>query len=128
MDCSSPGSSVHGISHVIILEWVAISFPRESFWPRHWTCVSCMGRQILYQLSHKGSPRILEWVVFLYGVAHQAPLSMKFSRQEYWSGLPCPFPGDPPNSEIEMGLLVVPAPQAIYLPLSHRGSPYPFKR
>ena len=27
-------------------------------------------------------------------VAHQAPLSMKFSRQEYWSGLPCPPPGD----------------------------------
>ena len=31
-------------------------------------------------------------------VAHQAPLSMKFSRQEYWSGLPFPPPGDFPNS------------------------------
>ena len=30
-------------------------------------------------------------------VAHQAPLSMGFSRQEYWSGLPCPPPGDLPN-------------------------------
>ena len=30
-------------------------------------------------------------------VAHQAPLSMGFSRQEYWSGLPCPPPGDPPH-------------------------------
>ena len=30
-------------------------------------------------------------------VAHQAPLSMGFSRQEYWSGLPCPFPGVLPN-------------------------------
>jgi len=28
----------------------------------------------------------------------QAPLSMEFSRQEYWSGLPCPIPGDLPNS------------------------------
>ena len=27
-------------------------------------------------------------------VIHQAPLSMEFSRQEYWSGLPCPLPGD----------------------------------
>ena len=34
-------------------------------------------------------------------VAHQAPLSMEFSRQEYWSGLPCPPPGDLPNPGIE---------------------------
>ena len=30
-------------------------------------------------------------------VARQAPLSMEFSRQQYWSGLPCPPPGDLPN-------------------------------
>ena len=34
-------------------------------------------------------------------VAYQAPLSMGFSRQEYWSGLPCPSPGDLPNSGIK---------------------------
>ena len=34
-------------------------------------------------------------------VAHQAPLSMEFSRQEHWSGLPCPPPGDLPNPGIE---------------------------
>jgi len=34
-------------------------------------------------------------------VAHQAPLSMEFSRQEYWSGLPCPSPGDLPNPGIK---------------------------
>ena len=34
-------------------------------------------------------------------VAHQAPLSMGFSRQEYWSGLPCPSPGDLPNPGIK---------------------------
>ena len=34
-------------------------------------------------------------------VAHQAPLSMGFSRQEYWSGLPCPSLGDLPNPGIE---------------------------
>ena len=33
--------------------------------------------------------------------AHQAPLSMGFSRQEYWSGLPCPPPGDLPDPESE---------------------------
>ena len=37
----------------------------------------------------------------LWTAAHQAPLSMGFSRQEYWSGLPCPSPGDLPNSGIE---------------------------
>ena len=39
--------------------------------------------------------------VTLWTVAHQAPLSMGFSRQEYWSGLPCLLPGDLPNPEIE---------------------------
>ena len=34
--------------------------------------------------------------------AHQAPLSMGFPRQEYWSGLPFPPPGDLPDSEIEL--------------------------
>ena len=34
-------------------------------------------------------------------VAHQAPLSMKFPRQEYWSGLPFPTPGDLPGPGIE---------------------------
>ena len=37
----------------------------------------------------------------LWTVAHQAPLSMGVSRQEYWNGLPCPPPGDLPNPEIE---------------------------
>ena len=35
-------------------------------------------------------------------VAHQAPLSMEFSKQEYWSGLPIPFPGDFPNQGNEL--------------------------
>ena len=36
-------------------------------------------------------------------VAHQAPLCMEFSRQEYWSGLPFPSPGDHPDPGIEPG-------------------------
>ena len=36
-------------------------------------------------------------------VAHQAPPSMGFSRQEYWSGLPFPSPGDLPDAGIEPG-------------------------
>ena len=39
----------------------------------------------------------------LWTVAHQAPPSMGFSKQEYWSGLPFPSPGDLPNPGIEPG-------------------------
>ena len=42
-------------------------------------------------------------------IACQAPLSMEFSRQEYWSGLPFPSPGDLPNPGIEPKSLVSPA-------------------
>ena len=42
-------------------------------------------------------------------VAHQAPPSMRFSRQEYWSGLPCPPPGDLPDAGIKPASLVSPA-------------------
>ena len=51
MDCSPPGSSVHGILQARILEWVTISFSRGSFPLRDRTCissVSSIGRQILY--------------------------------------------------------------------------------
>ena len=40
MDCSLPGSSVHGIFQVIVLEWIAISFSRGSSWPRNQSQVS----------------------------------------------------------------------------------------
>ena len=48
MDCSPPGSSVHGISQLRILEWVAISSSRGSSRPTDRTHVSCIGRWILY--------------------------------------------------------------------------------
>ena len=42
MDCSPPSSSVHGILHARILEWVAVPFPRGSSQPRDWIHVSCI--------------------------------------------------------------------------------------
>ena len=49
MDCSLPGSSVHGILQARKLKWVAISFPRgKSSWPRVQTPFSCIDRPILY--------------------------------------------------------------------------------
>ena len=56
----------------------------------------------------------------LWTVAYQAPPSMGSSRQEYWSGLPVPFPGDLPDPGIEPGS---PALQADALPLRHQGRP-----
>ena len=53
-------------------------------------------------------------------VAHQAPLFMGFSKQEYWSGLPCPPSGDLPDPGLKP---VSPALQVESLPLFHQGSP-----
>ena len=47
MDCSSPGSSGHGILHAIVLAWIAISSSRGSSQPRDQTCIFCIGRWIL---------------------------------------------------------------------------------
>ena len=141
MDCSPPGSSVHGISQARILEWVAISFSRGSSRPRDWTWVPALAGGL--PLSHaaaakslqscptlcdpidgspSGSPvpgilqaRTLERVAISFSnawqwkvkvkslscvrllaspwtAAFQAPLSMGFSRQEYWHGVPSPSP------------------------------------
>ena len=49
-------SSDSGISQARMLGWVAISFSRESSWPRDGTHVSCIGRWAFYPLSHLGSP------------------------------------------------------------------------
>ena len=57
-------------------------------------------------------------------VAHQAPLSMEFSRQEYWSGLPFPSPGDLPDPGIEPWS---PAFQADALPSEPPGKPSQLK-
>ena len=48
MDCSPPGSSVHGIFQARTLEWAVISSSRGFSWSRDWTHVSCTGKRILY--------------------------------------------------------------------------------
>ena len=52
MDCSMPGSSVHGILQARILESVAMSSSRGSSQPRDGICISCIGRQILYHWAN----------------------------------------------------------------------------
>ena len=57
--CHPPGSSVCGILQARILEWVAMPFSRGSSRPRDRTRISCIGRWILYRLTHLGSPMCL---------------------------------------------------------------------
>ena len=153
MDCSSPGSSIHGVSQARRLEWVAISFSRGSFWPRDWTHISCLaGRlfttkppgkpsKIMPTLKYKWEKHawwtgiwknkeyVKKYLAFcglphpmhakslqscptlwdLWTVAYQVPLSMGFSRQEYWSRLLCPPPGHLPHPGIEPACLMSPA-------------------
>ena len=65
--------TVHGILQARILEWVAFPFSRASSQPRDRPQISCIGRRILYQLSHKGSPRILEWVAIPFSSRSSGP-------------------------------------------------------
>ena len=69
-----------------------------------------------------GGLDVKSWLTLeiLWTVACQAPLSMGLFRQEYWSGLPFPSPGDLPDPRTEY---MVPAWQVDSLPLSHLGSP-----
>ena len=142
MDCSPPGSSVHGISQASILGWVALPFlspgdlPDSGIEPiccianRFFTAEPLLLLQSLQSCrtlcdsidgSPPGSPvpgvfqaRTLEWVAISFSnawkwklkvkslsrilllatpwtAAYQAPPSMGFSKQEYWSGVPLPF-------------------------------------
>ena len=103
IDGSPPGSPVPGILQARTLEWVAISFSNAWNWKVKVKSLSCV--QLL------ATP----WTA-----AYQAPLPMGFSRQEYWSGLPFPSPGDLPSPGIE---LWSPTSQADILPSEPPGKP-----
>ena len=62
MDCSPPGSSVHGISQARTLEWVTIFFSRGSLQPRDGTSFSCIGRWVLYDWATREAPHIYIYI------------------------------------------------------------------
>ena len=78
IDSSPPGSPIPGILQARTLQWVAISFSNAWRWKEK---VKSLSRVWLLAIP---------WTV-----AYQAPLSMGFSRQEYWSGVPLPSPREP---------------------------------
>ena len=67
----------------------------------------------LFSRSVMSDSSAIEWTV-----AHQAPLSMGFSRQEYWSRLPCPAPEDLPDPGMEPISLMSPALAGGFFPSS----------
>jgi len=75
MDCSLPGSAVPRILQARVLEWVAISFSNAWKW-----------KVKVKSLSH------VRLLATPWTAAYQAPPSMGFARQEYWSGVPLPSP------------------------------------
>ena len=75
MDCSLPGFSVHGILQARTLKWVVISFSNAWNW----------------KVKVKSFSRV--WLLATpWAAAYQAPPSMGFSKQEYWTGVPLPSP------------------------------------
>ena len=153
LDSSPPGSSVHGILQARILEWVAIPSPEVGIsrcklvyigWINEKVLSYSTGNYIQYPVINTMEKNMkiiylinndinyyavtccfsrVQLYVTPWSVAHQAPLSMGFSRHKYWNGLPCPPPGDLPNPGIEPASPVAPALQANPLSLSHQGSP-----
>ena len=94
-----------------------VSFKGTAKWFRHTyihVCVWCV-----CSVASVVSDSVMLWTR-----AHQAPLSMRFSQQECWSGLPYPPPGDLPNPGIEpMSLCLLHCRWSLYS-LSHQGSWY----
>ena len=64
MDCSLPGSSVHGIFQAIVLEWIAISFSRGSSQPRDWTRVSHIVDRCFTIWATREAKVLINWVDF----------------------------------------------------------------
>ena len=78
----------------------------KTIW-RAWVCMHALTLQCHFWLF-----------AILWTVARQAPLSMGFSKQEYWSGLPCPPPGDLSNPGVKCVSLKCPALAGVFFTIS----------
>ena len=106
MDCSLPGVSVHGILQARTLEWTAISFSNAWRW--------------------KVKVKLLSHVWLLanpWTAAYQDPPSMRFSGQQYWSGVPLPSPAALPRPHLKPKLPDPwPLPSGFSVPVSSETS------
>ena len=93
MDCI-----VHGLLQARILEWVAFPFSRGIFPTQGLNPGLLYCRQILYQLSHQGSPRILQWIAYLFSSESSQPRNqtgVSCIAGRFFTSLPRPFSGCP---------------------------------
>ena len=90
-----------------------------------WTVIHWTTREVLLNLFkpciHGVCAKSLQFFATLWTMTRQSPLSIGFSRQEYWSGLPCPPPGDHPNPGMEARS---PGLQTNSLPSEPPGNPW----
>ena len=116
VDCSPPGSSVHGILQARVLEWVAMPSSRGSSWLSNWTYISCVFCIAggFFTTEPPGKPPVTPWwfnhlvtsnSLRPYGLSPAKFLCPwdfpgKNTRMGY-NGLPFPFPGELPNPGIE---------------------------
>ena len=94
---SLSAKSKEGLTHVLAL-YVFI-FPSRQGPFRTWRCHLLLWRRLARVLSYFS--RVQLFVTPRITIACQTPLSMRFSRQEYWSGLPCPRPDNLPDTGTE---------------------------
>ena len=118
VDCSPPGSSVHGILQARILEWVAIPFPRGSFWPRNQGQVSCTAGRFFTVWATREAPWAIwrrhiqlnaKTKVYSYWVLKNACLNLYQDAEHYhfYQDVRCYYhPRDFPKSERRLFLFV----------------------
>ena len=126
IDSSPPGSPASGILQARTLEWLAMSFSNawkgkvkvkllSHVWlfATTWTAAYQAPSSMGFSRQEYWSAVPLPWEPVDFSL--QTPLSMGFSRQEYWSWLPCPSPGDLPNPGIEPMSFMSPALAGVLL-------------
>ena len=106
----------------LLLLWVQYVVASLLLWRREW--VTCKTKPPSHHACMCTESLSRVWLfATLWIIACQAPLSMGFSRQEYWSGFLCPPPGHLPHPGIEPVSPIALALQVDSLPLSHQGRP-----
>ena len=96
-------------------------FTTSTTWESVLYIILCILLVVIYCVCAWSLSRV-QFFATTWVAAHQAPLSLGFSRQEYCSGLPCPPPGYLPDPGVEPAPPASPALQANSLPLTHPGS------
>ena len=97
---------------------VTLMFPKYAYANESQSCVYKLLEVVVVVRAQSCPTLCFPWTIAL-----QAPSSIEFSRQVYWSRLPFPSPGDLSNPEIELASLVSPSLQVNSLPLAPPGEP-----